>query len=143
MCVFDVLVCVCGFPRLGAAGASHDNPRTPNVHISGSRRFKNTRNIQREDPQRERKRNEHWSGRGKKKSEIIGGPAEGVPGEGGLGRWGLLGSPGVSLPLTPFEPLFPPSPQGGCFKGGLNLTPFGFKWGSNQPSLVYKRVKPV
>ena len=46
----------------------------PNVHISGSQRFKNTTNIQREDTQRD--------GKGKKKGEILGGPAEGGPSEG-------------------------------------------------------------
>ena len=37
-----------------AAGLSHDNPRTPNVHILGTRRFKNTTKIPRKDPKRKK-----------------------------------------------------------------------------------------
>ena len=55
-----------------AAGVSHDSPRTPNVHIRRSRRFKNTTKNPRQDPQRERGKNEYEGGRGKKKSEILG-----------------------------------------------------------------------
>ena len=41
----------------GAAGASHNNPRTPNVHI-GARRFKHHQNSTKDAPERaERKKN--------------------------------------------------------------------------------------
>ena len=53
----------------GAAGFSHDSPKTPNVHILRVSRFKNTSKIQREDPQRE-KQKENGSGRGKKKAKF-------------------------------------------------------------------------
>ena len=52
--------------------------------------FKNTTKIPREDPQRERKRAKMGAGEGKK-SEILGGPADGVRGRGpwqGSGRGG-------------------------------------------------------
>ena len=51
------------------AGASHDSPRTPNVHISGSRRFKHHQNSTKGPPREGRK----------KKSENLGGPAEECP----------------------------------------------------------------
>ena len=51
----------------GAAGPSHDNQRTPNVHISITER-----------PQRGKKRTNFAAGEGKKKGEILGGLAEGV-----------------------------------------------------------------
>ena len=52
----------------GAARASHDSPRTPNVHISGPRRFKNTTKIPRKDlPER-------VVAGGTKKREILGLP---------------------------------------------------------------------
>ena len=63
----------------GAAGASHDNQRTPNAHISGFRRFKNTTKIPREDTQREGRKKENCGGRGKKKREILGSPPFGTP----------------------------------------------------------------
>ena len=53
------------FGGFGAAGASHDNPRTPNVHISGPRRFKHHQNSTK-GPQKERKKKENCGGRGKK-----------------------------------------------------------------------------
>ena len=46
--------------RFGASGASHDSPRTPNVHISGSRRFKNTTKIPRRDPQERGEKARHF-----------------------------------------------------------------------------------
>ena len=78
---------------------SHDNPRTPNVHISGPGLQKNTIKIQREDTRRDRKRTKWERERGKKKSEILGGPAEGSkggPASGGLAQ----GGPGESKPTT-------------------------------------------
>ena len=44
--------------------------------------FKNTTKIQRKGPTREGEKNKNCGGRGKKKSEILGGPAEGGPAEG-------------------------------------------------------------
>ena len=63
-------------------------PESPNVHVAGSRPS-NTTEIQREDTERQKK-NEIGAGEGKKKSEILGGPAErapaeGAPAEGGSG----------------------------------------------------------
>ena len=56
--------------------------------------FKNTTKIQREDPQREKK-SENGGGRGKKKREILGGPAEGGLAEGGPAEGGSrAGVPG-------------------------------------------------
>ena len=48
----------------GAAGVSHDNPRTPNVQISGSRRFKHHQNSTRRHPKRQKEQN----GGGREKS---------------------------------------------------------------------------
>ena len=48
----------------GTEGASHDNPKTPNVHISGSRRFKHHKKIHERTSKRERKKN--MEGEGKK-----------------------------------------------------------------------------
>ena len=50
-----------------AAGASHDSPRTPNVHISGPRRFKHHQNFTKRPP-REGRKKEKCGRRGKKKS---------------------------------------------------------------------------
>ena len=52
-----------------ALGLPCGSPRTPNVHISGSRCINHTTKIQRNDPKRGRK-NENGSGRRKKKREI-------------------------------------------------------------------------
>ena len=60
-----------------AAGASHDNPRTPNVHISGPRRFKHHQNSTK-GPPRERRKKENCGGRGKE-SEMLGPPPFGAP----------------------------------------------------------------
>ena len=54
-----------------AAGASHDSPRTPNVHISGPWRFKHHQNSTRRPPEREERVN-ICGGREKKKREILG-----------------------------------------------------------------------
>ena len=60
---------MCGFR---AAGASHDSPRTPNVHIRGSRHFKTPPKFHEKTPKEGRK-NENCDGRGKKKREILAG----------------------------------------------------------------------
>ena len=65
------------FEAFGAAGVSHDSPRTPNVHIWGSRPSKNTTKFPQEDPQRERKKSENGRGGGKKKRKILGPPPSG------------------------------------------------------------------
>ena len=70
------------FPLFGAAGDSHDSPRTPNVHISGSRPSKTPPKFNEKTP-REGRRNENCGGGRKKKSEILFGPAEGGPAESG------------------------------------------------------------
>ena len=49
----------------GAAGASHDSPRAQTCTFEGSA-FKNTTKIQREDPQRGKKRTNFPAGEGKK-----------------------------------------------------------------------------
>ena len=41
---------------LKAAGVSHDSPRTPNVHIRGSRRFTHHQNSTKRPPEREKKK---------------------------------------------------------------------------------------
>ena len=69
LCVVVLVLCCCCVTLLNvcvkAAGVSHDSPRTPNVHISGSRCFKHHQNSTRRHPERDRK-NENGSGRGKK-----------------------------------------------------------------------------
>ena len=73
-----------------AAGASHDNRELHTCTFQGPG-LQNTTKIQRKDP-RERRKNENCGGRGKKKSEILGGPGEGrsrgraVQGKGGPGE---------------------------------------------------------
>ena len=70
-------------------------PRTPNVHIGGSRRFKHHQNSTKRHPERQKERN--GGGRRKKKREILGGPAgERGPASGGLAQ----GGPGESKPTT-------------------------------------------
>ena len=79
----------------GAAGVSHDSPRTPNVHISGHLLFKTPPKFNEKTP-RETQKQRNGGGKGKKKSEILGGPAEGGPVEGGPAE----GGPGKSKPAT-------------------------------------------
>ena len=45
---------------LGAAGVSHDSPRTPNVHICGSWRFKHHQNSTRRLPERGKNERKLW-----------------------------------------------------------------------------------
>ena len=65
LCVCCVVLC-CVVLCCGAkSGASHDNLRTPNVHIRGSQRFKHHQNSTRRHTMRDKK-NEIEGGRGKK-----------------------------------------------------------------------------
>ena len=52
-----------------AVGASHDSPRTPNVHISGPRRFKHHQNSTK-GPPREMKERKLWREREKKSAKF-------------------------------------------------------------------------
>ena len=56
----------------GAAGASHHNPRTPNVHISGPHHFKHHQKSTRRHPEREKKRK--WEREREKQREMLGSP---------------------------------------------------------------------
>ena len=73
----------CARPK--AAGVSHDNQRTPNVHISGPRRFKHHQNSTRRPPGKRKKRANFWAVRRRR-----GRPAE----EGAVGRRGRSGRGG-------------------------------------------------
>ena len=67
MCTFGLSGC------LGAAGASHHNPRTPKVHIRRPQRFQTPPRNHEKTPERQReKKNENGGGRRKKKHEILG-----------------------------------------------------------------------
>ena len=59
-------------------------PESPNVHISGSRPSKTPPKFNERTPRVEEK-NKFCGGKGKKKSEILGGPGEGRSGGGGSG----------------------------------------------------------
>ena len=63
----------------GATGASHDNQRTPNVHISGPRALPNTTKIPREDPPERDKKNENGVGREKKNAKVLAPHPSGPP----------------------------------------------------------------
>ena len=74
MCTFGLSGCRVKPRRphqTGPAGLAHDSPRTPNVHISGPRRFKHHQNSTKKT-KREEKRIKNCGGRGKKKREILG-----------------------------------------------------------------------
>ena len=58
---------------VNAASAPNDNPRTPNVHISGPRRFKHHQKSTK-GPPREGEKKENCGGRSGKKREILGSP---------------------------------------------------------------------
>ena len=64
-----------------AAGARTRQPESPNVHISGFRSSKTPTKFNEKTQERER-RMKIVVGGGKKKSEILGGPAEGCPVQG-------------------------------------------------------------
>ena len=74
-------------------------PESPNVHISALRRFNTTTKIPREDPPEREGRMKFPAGERKKKSEMLGSPAEGPstggggPGEGALWRRGSAERP--------------------------------------------------
>ena len=85
MCTFGVLGLSC------EALAAQSGPKPPGFHTTTREpkrahlrvlAFKNHQNSTRRPPEREEK-NEFCGGRGKKKSEILGGPAAGGPAEGG------------------------------------------------------------
>ena len=67
---------------LGAAGASHNSPRTPSVHISGPRRFKHHHNSTRRHPERHRK--SKTVGRKRKRKRALRGPTPAGPPPGSL-----------------------------------------------------------
>ena len=73
------------------------------MHILGPRRFKHHQNSTRRHLERQKKKSEMVAGEGKKKSEILGGPAEGGPAEGGGGvlRKVVQGSPSQQQPQQP------------------------------------------
>ena len=82
----------------GAAGVSHNSPRAQTCTFQGPGLQKHHQNSTRIHPEREEK-NEFCGGRGKKKSEILGGPAEGGPGKGSPGKGGPgKGGPGKGGP---------------------------------------------
>ena len=62
-------------------GTFKRQPKSPNVHIWWSRRFKHHQNSTRRPP-REGRKNQNCGGRVEKKREMLGGPAEG-----GSGSW--------------------------------------------------------
>ena len=65
----------------GAAGVSHDSPRAQMCTFQGSGLQKHQQNSTKGPQERER-RMKIVAGGGNKKSEILGGPAEGCPAEG-------------------------------------------------------------
>ena len=75
-------VLICGF----GARVSHDNPRTPNVHIRGSPSSKTSPKFNEKTP-RERKRAQMEAGEGKTRAKFWAvrrrGPAQGGPASGG------------------------------------------------------------
>ena len=69
MCTFGLSGCRVKPRRphqTGPPGLAHDNQRTPNAHIRGSWRFKNTTKIPREDTQRDTERAKRWREREEK-----------------------------------------------------------------------------
>ena len=76
--------------RLQGPLVSHDNPRTPNVHISGSRISNTPTKIPREDPPERHKKSEMVAGEEKKSAKF----------------WAPL--PGLTLPGSMFLGLVAP-----------------------------------
>ena len=66
----------------GAAGVSHDDPESPNVHFGGPQPSKTPPKFNEKTP-RESTKSEILGGGRNKRGEILGGPAEGGPAEGG------------------------------------------------------------
>ena len=62
-----------------AAGVSHDNPGAQTCTFEGPRIQKHHQNSTRRPPEREREKERKWVREREKKSEILGGPAEGGP----------------------------------------------------------------
>ena len=122
----------------GAAGASHDNPRTPNVNISGPRRFKHHQNSTRRHPKRGKNKRNLWWER-EKKREFLGLPPFGAPPFGAppFGASTLRGSHPSGLP--PFgAPTLPTFLGSGPHPSGLHFSGF---WASplnvlSPPSLL-------
>ena len=104
MCTFGVLGLSCASPGgpvwWGRRGFTRQ-PESPNVHISGYRPSKTPTKFNERTP-RERKKNENCGGRREKKSEILGGPAEGCPAE-GCPTEGCQGEGGVQVRGGPVE----------------------------------------
>ena len=86
MCTFGVLGLSCASPGgpvwWGRLGFTRQ-PESPNVHISGFRPSKTPPEFNEKTP-RETQKERNGGGKGKKKSEILGGPAEGGLAEGGV-----------------------------------------------------------
>ena len=84
MCTFGVLGLSCatlGGPVWWGRRGFTRQPESPNVHILVFRRSKHTPKFNEKTP-RETQKDRNGGGKGKKKSEILGGPAEGGPVEG-------------------------------------------------------------
>ena len=97
-----VVCCACVRCVVGPPGLAHDSPRTPNVHISGPRRFKLHQNSTKGPPRGKNER-KLWRER-EKKREILGPPPFGAP----------------PFRAPPF--LAPPSPRGPTLRGPTFLS---------------------
>ena len=76
MCTFGLLGCRVKPRRphqTGPPGLAHDSPRTPNVHISGPRRFKHHQNSTQGSQEREKEERKLWR-RSEKKARNFGLP---------------------------------------------------------------------
>ena len=82
------VVCEPRRPGLVGPPGFHTTTREPKRAHLRVPVFKNTTKIQRKRPTREGEKNQNCGGRGKKKSEILGGPAEEGPAEGGPAEGG-------------------------------------------------------
>ena len=124
--------------QTGPPGLAHDSPRTPNVHISGPRRFKHHQNSTRKPPEREEK-NEFCGGTGKNKARNFGPPT--------------LRPPTVRTPHPSGAPLFlgwapppfgPPTLRAPTLRGptfsGLGPPPFELRVVSVLISLTTERA---
>ena len=74
-----------------SAGASHDNPRTPNVHMRGSRRFKHHQNSTRKPSERQKERK--WEREGKKSAKFCSPTLRGPTLRGAALRSPTIGAP--------------------------------------------------
>ena len=134
MCTFGVLGLSCaspGGPVWCCRRGFTRQPESPNVHISGFRPSKHHQNSTK-GPPRERRKNKNCGGRGEKKREILGGPAEG---SGGGAVWGR--GPGEHTNLGPDThsrhtqggPAEPVLSRGGHEEGCPAEEGSGGKWG--------------